>query len=112
VKPLLNKEEFIKIIENIQKQEEIHDKITDALDCMYEGRGFFMGSELYHESLMKLLKIVMNDIDEYISWWLYEDVEKKVWYKEGDKKIEIDLTTSSKLYDYLIENYVLKNNNK
>jgi hypothetical protein len=51
---------------------------------------------------MKLLNEVMGDTDDFIGWWLYEDVEKKVWLKDGT---EISLLTVEDLYDFLCTNY-------
>ena len=42
----------------------------------------------------------MNDRDDYIEWWLFEQVDKKVWLKDGT---EIDLSTPKKLYKFLKE---------
>jgi len=49
--------------------------------------------------LFKLLKEIIDPY-EYISWWLYEDVEKAVWLEDG--KVEIRLDTVEQLYDFLI----------
>ena len=39
---------------------------------------------------------------EYIQWWLYEDVEKKL-YDSKTKKETHDLTTVNDLYKYIME---------
>ena len=62
----------------------------------------------YEDVVVNLLIEVMNDKDEWISWWLYEcdygkDIEK--YAAIGPDNVEIDLSTPEKLYDFLTEEY-------
>ena len=100
----VSKDLFVEIINDIRKQEEIHDNISKALDPCCEGNGFFYsGDRYYHRALMKLLKTVMNDKDDFIEWWLWESSEDRtVTLKEGK---ELHLTEIEDLYDFLIEYY-------
>ena len=71
-----------------------------------------MSLSISHEyTVVKLLENIFNDKD-IISWWLYEcDYGRN--FKVGDLQVEgkqIDLTTSEKLYDYLIEEMELNTN--
>jgi len=51
-------------------------------------------------ALGELLKAVMQDEGDWISWWIYEDVKKVCWV--GKK--EIDVSTTKKLYGFLLRN--------
>lgn len=42
----------------------------------------------------------MHDDSELIEWWLFEDVQKKVWLNDGT---EVDLKTAEQLYEFLVE---------
>ena len=42
----------------------------------------------------------MQDEGDWISWWIYEDVKKVCWV--GKK--EIDVSTTKKLYGFLLRN--------
>ena len=46
----------------------------------------------------KKVEHIGNDIE----WWLYEDVEKKIYYQDGT---EDDLTDIHDFYNYLIERH-------
>lgn len=58
----------------------------------------------------------MQDESEWISWWLYEDVEKTISWKENGEEISRDVTTADALYDFLVneieEKAKIKQNNK
>ena len=96
----ISKEVFVETINNIIKQSEKMDRFSRALEEVADGYVVFDSNNLYLESLLQVLNIALDDKDDYISWWLYEDVEKVVWC--GDKAI--DLSTPEKLYDFLTEN--------
>lgn len=100
---MLKKETFVKVIELIKKQEEINENISEALDPICEGNGFFYcGGRFYEEALIKVLKESMNDADDYqdswIEWWLYEE-GRDAWINN----IKIPLDTAEQLYDFLVK---------
>lgn len=69
---------------------------------------FFNASSLSisHENIVvNLLEKIFNDTDGILSWWLYEkDYGRNDNFKMWDKfENEIDISTSEKLYDYLIQ---------
>ena len=97
----ISKELFSEMIQMIQEQNKMDDAIGDAMS-KYTGSFAVFGDTHTRRALMKLLKEVTGDADDYISWWLYENVEKKVWLKDGT---EIKLKTAESLYDFLKENY-------
>jgi hypothetical protein len=51
--------------------------------------------------LVKLLEKIFDDKGEYISWWLWESVEKEIYYEDGEVR---KVNTVEKLYDFLIDN--------
>lgn len=106
---MLLKDEFKEIIESIQKQEKINDTITEALNPICEGNGFFYdGGRLYRSALIIALKAALDLKDkDIIEWWLYEDVDKIIYI--NDKAISV--VSIDDFYDYLIK-YERKSNNE
>lgn len=96
---MLTKQEFVKIIKDIQENDKEHNELTKVLSKFCDGAGFlFLGDSKIYYNLLMLLKKEMNDSDNFIEWWLYEDVEKIVRIR--DKVYTID--TVEQLYDFLI----------
>lgn len=98
---MITKELFINVINNIRKQEKRVDKFSKALSTICDGHPVFDTNNLYLKSLLDVLKATFDDQDDYITWWLWEDVEKKVWLED---QTEIDLSTPEQLYDFLVDN--------
>ena len=40
---------------------------------------------------------------DYISWWLYDDVDHTITWMQGDYECSRDLNDVNALYDYLVE---------
>lgn len=96
---ILKKEVFVDILEKIQEQEAVNDAISRALEPVCEGNGFFYnGGNLYLSALMELLKISMQDFNDYITWWLYETDDRIVYIDRKPQEIK----TASQLYDFLV----------
>lgn len=102
---MIRKDDFVRSINSILRQAERDEEINNALDvicgndyssCVAET------STIVTTALIELLGNLINDEDDYIGWWLYEDVEKEV--KDAFGNI-IKLDTPEKLYDFLISNY-------
>ena len=102
---MIRKDDFVRSINAILEQVERDEEINNALDvicgndyssCVAET------STIVTTALLDLLRNLINDEDDYINWWLYEDVDKVITDAFGNK-IEID--TPEKLYDFLISNY-------
>ena len=100
---MISKKLFIKTIENIQKQREKVSRFNDALDEICDGWPIFDTNNLYLESLLDILKEIFHDDNDWIEWWLYEEVEKKVWYDDGT---EIDIAEPEDFYNFLIQNMI------
>lgn len=96
----VDKEHFVYYMACIKNQSDKIHKFSKAIEDLSDGYVLFDSNNLYLEALLDLLKITFNDQDDYIGWWLYEDVEKKVWLADGT---EINLETPEALYDFLIK---------
>lgn len=106
---MLSRKEFVKIINRLKETNDFVQRTNDEARKLQDAieSDFFnsMSLAISHESLVvKLLENMFNDKD-ILSWWLYElDYGRE--YKEGcfteNEKI-IDISTTEKLYDYLIE---------
>ena len=103
----MTKELFIKIMNNIEKEKKRRDKISSVLEeDIIDGWAVF--KETYADKNVKLLleDIFTKEGFEIIEWWLFEDVEKVITYKEDNKEINVE--DVSDLYDFLDENYLKK----
>lgn len=97
---MIPKKMFVETIENIRKEEEKLDKFNQALYEISDGYPIFNPNNLYLKSLLDILEYIFHDTAETIQWYLYENVEKKIWLADGT---EIDVSTPEKLYDYLVD---------
>ena len=107
---IVSKEEFVDIIKRLKQVNdfvnETNKKARDLDDAIESD--FFNASSLSisHETIVvRLLKMMFNDHDDLISWWIYEkDYGRKEEIKCWDGcSNEVDLSTPENLYDYLIE---------
>ncbi len=102
----ITKETFVKVLNMIKEQQEIDDKVGDALETVCGGWVLFNSENKNHQALVMLLEELCVDIHEYISWWLYESCKKIVREvaTNSDKEPRVwDLTTPEALYDYMNE---------
>ena len=97
---MISFELFDKIIAAIKEQDEIDRKVDDALELICDSYVMMNTKNKIYGVLFELLKEVMEDKGDYIGWWLYEDVRKVVWVQ----KKKIDVSTTKKLYDFLVKN--------
>lgn len=96
---MISKKNFVRIIKNIQEQHKIDLEISDALQKVCGSYVIFNTENLIYNSLHQLLEEVFND-EDYIGWWLYENVDKKIYIDEE----VIDVSTPERFYDFLIDN--------
>ena len=102
---MIRKDDFVRSINAILEQAERDEEVNNALDVICGNDYSFCVAEtstIVTTALLDLLRNLINDEDDYIGWWLYEDVEKEV--KDAFGNI-IELDTPEKLYDFLISNY-------
>ena len=98
---MLSRECFIESIRAIQKQAAVLDEAAEVLQKLSEFPVTLDFNSLYHKALMRLLEETMRDRNGWISWWLYEDVEKVVTWEKDGKEIKTDLTDVNAFYDFL-----------
>lgn len=101
---MMAKEQFIKrmqLIQNFHSEQEtlsvFIDKITDGYPVVT------IGDYLVDEIINMITEdLKINKEDNWLNWWLYEDVDKVVYEEKDGKKIEISVRTLGELYDFLI----------
>ena len=107
----ISKKEFIKIINRLKETNDFVNDVNNKareLDEAIESDFFnAMSLSISHESIVvKLLEKIFNDKEGIISWWLYE-IDYGRGYEDGcfidEDRSYIDVSTSEKLYDYLIK---------
>lgn len=102
---MIRKDDFVNSINALLKQAERDEDVNEALNVICNNEHSFCVAEtsiIVTTALLDLLRNLINDEDDYIGWWLYEDVDKIITDAFGNK-IEID--TPEKLYDFLVNNY-------
>ena len=104
----IDKNTFVSCIKAIQEGLEKRNKFDDAL-CAISDSWFVcnIGDE-WLTTLISLLEKLLDDESKPIygsmlSWWLFDDTDKKIWWEADGQKFEKDLTTPEALYDYLVE---------
>lgn len=108
---MITKEEFIKYIEAYQ----IFDKGVERLSKAFTGSKY--GVSIYETDWGEAVGIMLDIFisshftevgADTIYWWLFEDVDKKIWQDvdpdlfEGKTQIEYDVNDVEDLWKYLI----------
>ena len=107
---MISKEKFVDII---NKLKEIDDFIEETNKRAKKLRNsmiadFFEASSIFssNEIILDLLESIFDDNGDILGWWIY-DLNYGRKYEDGcitDKNGDIiDLSTTEKLYDYLVE---------
>ena len=105
----ISKEKFIRIIKRLKETEKIKNEIDkiikESTDCIISDFTNASSLMICHEDIVISLLEIMFDVGETISWWIY-DLEYGKKYEDGCITEEdgtiIDLSTTEKLYDYLV----------
>lgn len=101
----LNKEEFVEFINFAKKRSEAVYSVGDRLRRLLDIDIGFLDCQ-YEYNFLKLLKTVMDDESDWISYFAY-DLEWGKEYHQGDivdeNGNEIKLQTAEDLYDLLTE---------
>lgn len=100
---MLKRETFVSAIGKIKQHEAIMDKMRAILREFGDFAPSLDFGSLHLEALLAVLKDAMNDEGDYISWWLYEDLDHTITWTQGDYECSRDLNDVNALYDYLIE---------
>lgn len=97
---MLKKETFCEALRKIQAQRERDEQFSKALALVRDGHFVFEGGAILLSALLEVLKEVVNDQYDYISWWLYDAApDYKVW--STDEKRAWCLKDPEALYDFI-----------
>ena len=100
---MLKRETFVDAISKIKK----HEELMDRLDTVCREFGSFRPSldfgNLHLQALLDVLREVMNDKYDYISWWLFEGTDRTVSWEQDGQWVTVELKDAGALYDYLVE---------
>lgn len=95
---MISKETFCKVIAMMQEQDQINEQVEKALELIAE-RVFFLGAHDRNAKAVRiLLKEIFHDVNDYLSWWLYEQVEKVIYWDDRS----FDVSTPEAFYDYMV----------
>ena len=101
---MLSKATFVRALRMIQEQADIMDAVRQQLGRLGEKPTYFNIDSLHLQALLEVLTEVMEDNNDWIEWWLYEDVEKLVSWEENGEEVTADLTEPEALWDFLESN--------
>lgn len=101
---MLSKETFVRALRLIQEQADIMDAVRQQLGRLGEKPTYFNIDSLHLQALLEVLAEVMEDKNDWIEWWLYEDVEKLVSWEENGEEVTADLTDPENLWEFLVSN--------
>lgn len=101
---MLSKATFVRALRMIQEQADIMDAVRQQLGRLGEKPTYFNIDSLHLQALLEVLAEVMEDNNDWIEWWLYEDVEKLVSWEENGEEVTADLTEPEALWDFLESN--------
>ena len=109
----ITKELFISIMDTLKEHEQYSNKVNKALEEIFEDSGGYPRTGKLTELLIRLLSLSFQDpnsefTDDTIEYFIYDLDFGKTWSKycitEADGII-IDISTTEKLYDYLIKEH-------
>ena len=101
---MLSKETFVRALRLIQEQADIIDAVRQQLGRLGEKPTYFNIDSLHLQALLEVLAEVMEDKNDWIEWWIYEDVEKLVSWEENGVEVTADLTEPEDLWEFLESN--------
>lgn len=96
---IITKKQFKFLMKSIQKQDKKKRKLENFLGDYVDS--YIIFNRDISDDIIDFLEDYFSGGDDYISWWLYEDVEKKIW-ENGTENEPTDVSTLDKLYDFLI----------
>lgn len=99
----MNLELFTKTINTIKEHRKWQDDVTDFLEekiCTDTWAFCTVGEKLI-DLLIEILEKEFNDIGKWIDWWLFEDVEKIVYYQDKQNR---NVEKIEDFYQFLLDN--------
>ena len=101
---MLSRKTFAEAIGTIKKHEELIDRLNEVAKELGDFPPNLDFESLNRRALISVLKESMNDMYDYISWWLYEATDDyTVSWEEDGRHEERNLKDVDALYDFLIE---------
>ena len=98
----LTKEQFVEIINHIEEQLDKDDKLSDLMVCE-DTTGWIVTAPHLITDVITLLTMMLDDQDEWISWWLWEVADDKSNAHVYIDGMKYSIKTPSDLY-HLIRN--------
>ena len=98
----LTKEQFVEIINHIEEQLDKDDKLSDLMVCE-DTTGWIVTAPHLITDVITLLTMMLDDQDEWISWWLWEVADDKSNADVYIDGMKYSIKTPSDLY-HLIRN--------
>ena len=68
--PAISKDVFCSALKLIKEQEAVDDEFSKALQTVGNGHFVFGTENKYRRALLMVLKEAVNDVYDYIDWWL------------------------------------------
>jgi len=93
------------IIETLTKIKEHDEKVHKLYDMGVDLLDFNNTTSQLEKSIPTILRKEKDEsygwIQDLVGWWLYENIEKKIWYDE----IEVNVESVENFTDYLLREY-------
>lgn len=99
---IISKEQFCKIMDAIQAQDELMDSVCESLAQIADIFAFDVNNR-YREELENLLKYLFDDTGDWIAHWMYDGNWRQIKYWD-EQDVEHTVSSLEELYDLLIEN--------
>ena len=100
---MLTKETFVDAISKIKKHEELIERLDSVCREFGDFKPCLDFGNLHLQALLDVLREVMNDKHDYISWWLFEGTDQTVSWEEDGQWVTVKLKDAGALYDYLVD---------
>lgn len=75
---MISKETFCNVIALMQEQDQVNEQVEKALELVADRVFFFGAHDRNGKAVRILLKEIFHDKNDYLDWWLYEQVEKVI----------------------------------
>jgi hypothetical protein len=101
----MTKEKFLKYMRLIQNYDSECQTLTVLINKISSGFSVACFGSYLVSAIVEMINDTMEIMDKsLLEWWLYEDIEKVVYYYNNEKceQIPIRIETLEELYDYLI----------